>query len=32
VRFKQFVLLKGWKKKEGEEGKKTSFMSFLFFW
>jgi hypothetical protein len=32
VRFKQFVLLKGWKKKEGEEGKKSSFMSFLFFW
>lgn len=32
VRFKQFVLLKGWKKKEGEEGKKTSFLSFLFFW
>ncbi len=32
VRFKQFVLLKGWKKKEGEEGKKSSLMSFLFFW
>lgn len=32
VRFKQFVLLKGWKKKEGEEGKKTSFLSFLVFW
>jgi hypothetical protein len=32
VRFKQFVLLKGRKKKEGEEGKKSSFMSFLYFW
>jgi hypothetical protein len=32
VRFKQFVLLKGWKKKEGEDGKKTSFLSFLYFW
>ncbi len=32
VRFKQFVLLKGWKKKQIEEGKKPSLMSFLFFW
>jgi hypothetical protein len=32
VRFKQFVLLKGRKKKEGDDGKKSSFMSFLFFW
>ncbi len=34
VRFKQFVLLKSWKKKEeGDEGnKKSSFLSFLFFW
>lgn len=32
VRFKQFVLLKGWKKKESEEGKKESFFSLLFFW
>jgi len=32
VRFKQFVLLKGWKKKEGDEGKKPSILSFLFFW
>lgn len=32
VRFKQFVLLKGWRKKEGNEGKKPSILSFLFFW
>jgi hypothetical protein len=32
VRFKQFVLLKGWKKKEGNDGKKPSILSFLFFW
>jgi hypothetical protein len=32
VKFKQFVLLKGWKKKEGDEGKKPSILSFLFFW
>jgi N-acetylglutamate synthase-like GNAT family acetyltransferase len=32
VRFKQFVLLKSWKKKQIEEGKKPSLMSFLFFW
>jgi hypothetical protein len=33
VRFKQFVLLKGWRKKEeGEENKKASLLSFLFFW
>ncbi len=32
VRFKQFVLLKGWKKKDSNEGKKPSMFSFLFFW
>lgn len=33
VRFKQFVLLKSWKKQQGDEGnKKSSFLSFLFFW
>jgi len=33
VRFKQFVLLKGWKKTEGDDEKKKSwFLSFLFFW
>ncbi|MBN8650419.1 MAG: GNAT family N-acetyltransferase [Cytophagales bacterium] len=34
VRFKQFVLLKSWKKQQqNEEGKKkSSFLSFLFFW
>jgi N-acetylglutamate synthase-like GNAT family acetyltransferase len=34
VRFKQFVLLKGWKKKDENEAmvKKSSFLSFLFFW
>ncbi len=34
VRFKQFVLLKGWKKKEddGSAAKKNSFLSFLSFW
>lgn len=32
VRFKQFVLLKSWKKKQIEEGKKPSLMNFLFFW
>jgi N-acetylglutamate synthase-like GNAT family acetyltransferase len=33
VRFKQFVLLKGWKKKEDDGAvKKNSFLSFLFFW
>jgi N-acetylglutamate synthase-like GNAT family acetyltransferase len=32
VRFKQFVLLKSWKKKQIDEGKKPSLMSFLFFW
>jgi hypothetical protein len=32
VRFKQFVLLKGRKKKEGDEGKKPSILSFLMFW
>jgi hypothetical protein len=33
VRFKQFVMLKGWGKKEGEpDDKKSSILSFLFFW
>lgn len=33
VRFKQFVMLKGWRKKEGEvEEKAKSILSFLFFW
>ncbi len=32
VRFKQFVLLKSWKKRQIEEGKKPSVMSFFFFW
>ncbi|MBX2895970.1 MAG: GNAT family N-acetyltransferase [Cyclobacteriaceae bacterium] len=35
VRFKQFVLLKSWKKQQSEgedEKKKSSFLSFLFFW
>ncbi|MBI1769934.1 MAG: GNAT family N-acetyltransferase [Bacteroidetes bacterium] len=32
VHFKQFVLLKGWRKKDGDETKKSSFLSFLFFW
>lgn len=33
VRFKQFVLLKSWKKQQGDdEKKKSSFLSFLFFW
>ncbi len=33
VRFKQFVMLKGWRKKEGEpEEKRNSILSFLFFW
>jgi N-acetylglutamate synthase-like GNAT family acetyltransferase len=33
VRFKQFVLLKGWKKKdEVAPEKKSSILSFLFFW
>ena len=32
VRFKQFVMLKGWRKNEGDENKKPSFLSFLFFW
>ena len=35
VRFKQFVLLKSWRKQQSEEskeGKKSSFLSFLFFW
>jgi hypothetical protein len=32
VRFKQFVLLKSWRKKERNEGKKPSILSFLFFW
>lgn len=33
MRFKQFVILKGWRKKEGDgEEKKSSILSFLFFW
>lgn len=33
MRLKQFVLLKGWKKKEGESSSnKSSLLSFLFFW
>ena len=33
VHFKQFVLLKGWLKKEGDNGEKgKSLLSFLFFW
>lgn len=33
TQFKQFVLLKGWLKKEGEsEEKRKSLLSFLFFW
>ena len=33
VRFKQFVLLKGWKKKEGAGSeKKNPILNFLFFW
>jgi hypothetical protein len=34
VRFKQFVLLKGWKKKDSAETseKKNSILNFLFFW
>lgn len=32
MRLKQFVLLKGWKKKDGESKSKSSLLSFLFFW
>ena len=33
VRFKQFVMLKGWRKKEGEtEDKKNSILSLFIFW
>lgn len=33
VHFKQFVMLKGWRKKEGEgDDKRSSILSFLFFW
>ena len=34
VHFKQFVLLKGWKKKDGDSSSenKSSILSFLFFW
>lgn len=32
VRFKQFVLLKSWRKKEGDENKKPSFLNLFFFW
>ena len=32
VRFKQFVMLRSWRKKEGEGQEKSSILSFLFFW
>lgn len=33
VRFKEFVLLRGWRKKEGESsGENKSILGFLFFW
>ena len=32
MRLKQFVLLKGWRKNDNDENKKSSFLSFLFFW
>jgi len=32
MRLKQFIMLKGWRKNEGDENKKPSFLSFLFFW
>ncbi|MGC4022215.1 MAG: GNAT family N-acetyltransferase [Cyclobacteriaceae bacterium] len=32
MRLKQFMLLKGWRKNNGDENKKPSFLSFLFFW
>lgn len=32
VHFKQFVMLKGWRKKDGEQGNTKSILSFLFFW
>lgn len=32
IRLKQFVMLKGWRKNESDENKKSSFLSFLFFW
>jgi hypothetical protein len=32
MRLKQFVLLKGWKKKDAESQEKNSFLNFLFFW
>jgi len=32
VRFKQSVLLKGWRKKDGNDEKKNSFFSFFLFW
>ncbi len=33
VHFKQFVMLKGWRRKEGETAEKSkSILSFLFFW
>jgi len=32
MRLKQFVLLKGWKKRHDEPQSKSSFLSFLFFW
>jgi len=32
MRLKQFMMLKGWKKKEGEGEQGSSILSFLFFW
>lgn len=32
IRLKQFMLLKGWRRKENEETKKSSLLSFIFFW
>jgi hypothetical protein len=32
MRLKQFMLLKGWRKNEGTDTKKSSFLSFLYFW
>lgn len=32
VRFKQFVLLKSWRKKDGDENKRSSLLSLFFFW
>jgi hypothetical protein len=32
MRLKQFVMLKGWKKKDGDGNEKNSLLNFLFFW